>query len=612
MGQQMTDRDQLLRPFVIKVALAAVAFALLPALFAWAIQPEGSMYLGTPFNTDDHMVYFAWMKQAQNGAFFFDNRFTTDSQPRQTIHLYFWLLGQVSRFTGLVGATTLARGLLSFLFVVLLGRLVHRTEWDLFTCKFALVLTTFGGGLGFLVWHNFGRAILLPTARLFAPLFGNHLPIDVWQAEAFVFPSMLTNGLFMASLCLILGILLAVLEARRSWRPVLWGFPCMTVLMNIHSYDVLLLGLVLLGLLIASLSAGTFSMAWLARVVAICSGLIPSAWWFLHVLKVDPVFQSRAATPTYTSGMPTLLGGIAPTLVVVAVAFYTSLDSGSRRKFATWIWAVVTAGAGFAAYRTGDEFLMSWGVWGAFTLAALAMSWSMSRRDPIWNLLLAWTTLGLFAPFVPELFQRKLAAGLIIPYGLLGAVGLSELMKRFERNQRNLVAAVFITLICATSVLWIRRELELIRDNVATTTVHPAFLSPDAVQIVRLLEKEPGAVVVAVPGVPNPVENHVDRFGSPVIPDLNAVVSGLAGVYTYAGHWSETPDYGKRHDDSIIHLFSNRATEREQVDFLQRSKADFIISINSEDYPNWPYSDLSHLGQVVYRGKQFMLVRVTR
>lgn len=605
------DRDDLLKRFVLKVAIGAAIAALIPAIFAFAIQPDGTLYLGTPFNTDDHMVYAAWMKQAQNGAFFFDNRFTTDAQPKLTVHLYFWLLGLVSRIIGIVGATTIARGGLSFLFVVLLGQLVKRSDWDLFTSKFAVVLATFGGGLGFLVWHNYGRAIVNGPAKLFAPLFGNHLPIDVWQPEPFVFPSMLTNGLFMASLCLILGVVLAVLDSRSSWRPVIWGLPCMGLLMNIHSYDVLLLGLVLLGLLIASLASGEFAWAWLLRVAAICSGIIPAGLWFAHVLKVDPVFQARAETPTFSTGMPTFIGGLAPCFVVVAVALFTSPDSGSRRKIATLLWACVVAVAGVVAYSTHDAFLMPWWTWLLFALAALAMCWGMARREAVWNLLVAWATLGLFAPFIPEPFQRKLAAGLMIPYGLLGAVGLSELLKRFPREQRNLVSAVFITLIGATSVLWFRRELELIRDNVSTTTVQPAFLSVDGVKMVEILNKEKSPpIVVAIPGVPNREGTLIDRAGAPLVPDLNPIVAGLAGVYVYAGHWSETPHYADRRDDSLNRLFLNSASAADRLAFLQDTKAQFVISINSENYPGSPFADLSSLGKVVYRGNQFILVRM--
>mgnify|MGYP006184294005 CR=1 FL=1 len=42
-----------------------------------------------------------------------------------------------------------------------------------------------------------------------------------WQPEGFVFPSMLTTSLFMASLCLILVIFTSFLDARKSWKPVL-------------------------------------------------------------------------------------------------------------------------------------------------------------------------------------------------------------------------------------------------------------------------------------------------------------------------------------------------------------------------------------------------------
>jgi arabinosyltransferase C len=73
----------------------------LPAILAWQSAPAGSTYLGYVFSTDDQMVYAAWIRQAMAGQFLFDNRFTNAPQPGLTINLYFLLLGQVARGTGI-------------------------------------------------------------------------------------------------------------------------------------------------------------------------------------------------------------------------------------------------------------------------------------------------------------------------------------------------------------------------------------------------------------------------------------------------------------------------------------------------------------------------------
>lgn len=607
----LAHRDALLRPFVLKLAAVVTLLALLPYLFAVGIQPNGTLYLGTPFNSDDHMVYAAWMRQAQEGRFLFDNRFTVDPQPGLTVNVYFWLLGLISRATGIVAASNLSRAVFTFSFVLLLWQVVRRSRLDVFSSKFAMVLGVFSGGLGFLVWHNFGRLLVRPLTQPFGFLFGQYLPIDVWQPEAFVFSSMLTNGLFMVSLCLMLVVILAVLDARSSWRPVLWGIPAMGVLMNIHSYDVLLLGFVFAGLLVACIRQGLFEWAWFLRVLTICSGMVPGALWFVHVLQSDPVFQSRAATPTFTTGVPTILGGLAPGIVLVTIAFWTSPDSGAKRRWATMAWVMVLATCGFAAYRTGDHYAFPMIGWIGLFVFSLAICVLLSRKDIVWNLLTAWVVLGIIAPYAPALFQRKLAAGLVIPFAVLGCVGLSTLMRRFERQQRNLVAGFFIVLLCASSVLWFRREFELIRDNVSTTTVQPAFLSKDGVRIVEILNQDlrPRRVLVAVPGVPNPT-TEPDRFGYPLVPDLNPIVTGLAGVYTYAGHWSETPQYADRRNESMKELFLASSSQSQRKAFLDRIEANYVISINPETYPGSPFADLRNLGEIQYAGNQFILVRI--
>src|ERR1022692_4113879 len=89
------------RTFLRATALTVVTVLLFAILLAYMLAPAGTVFLGYPGNTDDHMVYAAWMRQAMAGHFLFDNRFATDAQPGLTIHVYFFLLGQLARVTGI-------------------------------------------------------------------------------------------------------------------------------------------------------------------------------------------------------------------------------------------------------------------------------------------------------------------------------------------------------------------------------------------------------------------------------------------------------------------------------------------------------------------------------
>src|ERR1700722_11450861 len=88
------------RRFLVALVAVAVFFAALPYVIG-SLGGSGGTYLGYQYNTDDHMVYSAWMRQAMDGRFLMDNRFTTDVQPSLTINVYFFTLGLIAKATGL-------------------------------------------------------------------------------------------------------------------------------------------------------------------------------------------------------------------------------------------------------------------------------------------------------------------------------------------------------------------------------------------------------------------------------------------------------------------------------------------------------------------------------
>ena len=55
--------------FLIGLILLSVLFAALPYLVGVLGTPAGGSYLGYQYNTDDHMVYAAWMRQAMDGQY---------------------------------------------------------------------------------------------------------------------------------------------------------------------------------------------------------------------------------------------------------------------------------------------------------------------------------------------------------------------------------------------------------------------------------------------------------------------------------------------------------------------------------------------------------------
>ncbi len=593
--------------------LSVALLALLPNLFAHLVARPGSIYLGSAHAFDDHMVYAAWMHQSMEGRFFFENLFAPgEGQPSLTVNLFFWLLGKVALFTGIIGAATLARVAFSALFVWLLSRLLVRSGLDPFQTKLTLAITVFGGGLGVLVWHNFGRLLVRPETKWASPLTQGWQSNDVWQPEMFVMPSVLTNGLFMMSLCLMLLVIDAVIRSKESWKPVMGGVLAFGVLMNVHSYDVLTLALAFFGLLVISMVRRSFSREWLGRVVVISLGVVPAAAWFIHVLRNDPVFQARAATPTPMSPVAPLLWALLPLLVLGWVEFAKPV-AGKFQIGRTLIGLV-----GFGAMLAAMQNVTIQGgiaIWvGAFGIAVALAAW-MSDDDLLTQFMTSWALTGLVAPYFPAEFQRKLAAGLVIPWAYLAALGLHRVLIRFERGQRNMVSVIALAAVCLTSVLWVRRELSFIRDDVSSTTTHAVFLSADTRSVLEFIRKErseePMQVVVAMPGVPAP-GTEPDTFTRPIITDLNPVITGLTGARTVAGHWSETPDYNQARSEALGVFLEQVATLGEVEATLEKHKVTLVVVPNLANAREQGLRDISLLGPVVYSGSEWLVVRVDR
>lgn len=605
----MTDPAHF-RRFTLWFAVGLAALSLVPFVFGLLNTPAGATYSGFQLNVDDHMVYAAWMRQSMEGRFLFDNRFAIDPQPGLTFHLYFLVLGWIAKLTGISWAAALSKAVFSALLAVLAGRLIEPIVKDAFTAKLCLAVSTLGAGIGFLVWHDFGQVLVRPMTMWLSGIGQGKLPIDTWQPEAFVVPSALTNSLFMVSLCLILGVFLCVLQARESWRPVPPGMVCIAILMNVHSYDVLLVALVLVGMLAGLAGLGLATKQWIARCLVMAVGVIPPAMWFLHVLRSDAVFQARAATPTYSPALIQVVLGCLPILIAALIWLWRS-----NRNLAYLIGGGLGVLAMVSGAKDGTYWLgaLLWGLLFALVLLSCYVLGRTLRGEPEAPnkiLLFAWCFVGFVAPYFPALFQRKLLMGVAIPIGILGGLGLASLLLRGERSKRNLATVMVITLLAATPMRWLMREQMLARDNVSSTTVHPVYLSSDVKKIVDYLGDVKGRkVALALPGVPQ-AGQAPDTFLTPYLPDLNPFLSGFAGCYTYAGHWSETPQYLERRNHAT-RFFLKGTPSAERQTFIKEQRIDYIVAPVPDAFP--ALADLARvdeLGHVVAGGNQFELIKV--
>lgn len=581
----------------------------LPYLFGWLNAPPESLYLGVHSAVDDQAVYASWIKQAQEGRFFFENRFTTEEQQPLTVNLYFWFLGNVAKLTGIPIAMHLGRLLFGLFFLMALFTLIRRTTSSELGQKVTFLLAIFGAGTGWLYWER----------------YGNSGPIDVWQTEAFTFPSLMYTGLFCAGLWLMVTIWNKILDAREHRSAVIPGFLCVLFLTNIHTYDTLTLGLVGIGFLASQIAAGNATPVWVGRSALIALGGVPSALWFIYVRSQDPVFAARAATETYSPNIMNVLVGYGPLFLLALLAFWISRY---RSEVKETIGPATMGGLGFIGLLiaislmqsnyNGESFWVGFTGWLIFYVIGIILCIFMKPANPVYGLLFSWMILGIIIIYYPDYFQRKLTMGLSIPIGILAGLCLYWLLDPLSKPElKRSLATLFVIALSITSAFWISREILMARDNISKTTQHAIYYGSDVKDILEYLSKNADPsdnVLIATPGMtvleaiyedtekesrPVSSEQPVDATQEPVpegekigeeyilvIPDLNPIASGWGGVKTYAGHWSETPQYSERRAEMTSALFTDRSTTESIHSFLKKVQPKYLLLYRSYSNPS--------------------------
>ncbi|MBC7326645.1 hypothetical protein H5T87_00830 [bacterium] len=361
--------------WVIAVGLVACLLFSLPYIVGAFMCPPNAKFLGLLRLKDDLAVYLSWIEQVRQGHIFFVNLFTNIPQKHPFFNIFALLMGAVSKLSNIspVKLLFISRYILAFILVFTLYYLISFIFPDKVTRKVALLLVLFSSGLG---WLTGG----------YAPQRGFENSVDLWQPESTVFFILYVNPLFTFALILMLCFFLALLKLR-GWKSGVIAGICLLVLANVHTYDILIVGLVWIFFIFA-LSLKERKIQWKLILPALIASLIaiPAIYYQIYLLKNEPLFAKRAEVPTLSPS--------------------------------------------FRWYLTGMGLLIPLALWGATRRV------KERKKDDQLLFLLCWIVAGFILPYLPFSFQRKLFMGTQIPLALLSTFAICP---EFIKEKRNIL-----------------------------------------------------------------------------------------------------------------------------------------------------------------------------
>jgi len=501
-GERISPREW--RRVVVFAALILCATTV-PYVVGWLAQGDDWRFTGALFGVEDANSYLAKMRIGASGGWLFVNRYTSEPHRGALFFLPYILLGHLARL--LVGGKPVAVGTLiavyhgarvvvGFALILVIYRFVAAFVRAPAVRWLALILATLGGGLGWL---------LSLTGR--GAVFGS-LPLDLYVPEGYSFLILFgLPHLALARAALLAGFL-ALLDATaldgaaRSWlgRSLLAGAAWVVTGLCVPFY---------------------------IAVVYVLLGVWGLAVWVQRRHFPWDLFW-RAATAA---------------LVPLPVLLYS-----------TWVFAANDVLAQWAAQNrlpSPHPLHYALGYAGLAIPAAAAIPWAWRRgaQHAGHLLLVSWVVAAPVLVYMPVNVQRRLAEGIIVPLGILAAMGLRRLAPR----RRKLAQAVLLALVLPTSgLLWLGGLVSGLAPQ------RPIFRPADEIAALQTLNAVAfrGAVVLSRHETGNLVPVHTD-------------------LIAYVGHGPETVD-AETKERRVAAFFRDTLSPDERAALL--AEVDYVLA----------------------------------
>ena len=428
--------------FALVFAAGIAAISLLPYLLAYLWTPPGHHFAGFFFIADDATTYLAKMRQGAEGAWLWNDPYTSEPHGGVFLFGFYLLFGHLAAVLHLplIAAYHLA-GISGAVALVLAAERLCRRLLPPERRHLALVLVVLGSGAGFLAQATGNPAI-----------FGSRVEaLDLHLPELSGWYSILAIPHFAWATALIIMALLGLLRIMEApgWRPLTLTALSLIALTAIHPQMIPVLALI-----------------WVTyRALLLFWGQRPS-WRTLAV---------EAAA-------------FAATLPLLAYNAWILFRDPTIAEWARQ-WRHQAPGPVSLALSLGLPLL----------LAIVGMSVAWRRRDQGLALLLVWPPLVIALLYLPNVanIQRRLLDALFVPIGILAAVGLTSLTTRLRRARARRIQAILVTVCCFSSAIVLAIALRF-----ASGAFPEAYITNDAWQAMQWLSShhQAGDRALSAPG----------------------------------------------------------------------------------------------------------------
>jgi hypothetical protein len=434
--------------FVWTTITAVLVVTSLPYLYGYLSSPPDRQFMGLMLDVPDHGQYLSWWRSFQSSVLV-RNKLTPEPNEPLFFNLLWWVLAQVSRWTGLGYAPVyqafrwVAGG--SFLWATY--RLIAQFLPKVRQRRTAFLLVTFSSGLGWVL------VVLKYTLTRGKLLF----PLDVYIAEGNSFLCILGYPHFAFAVTFIALIFEFVWRGWREERTkymIIAG--ALALLLGwMHAYDLLLIYGVM----------GTFALL---------------------------IWLKQRAFP-----WPLFWGGVIVFALSCSGAIYSVILTTADP-----LWEEVLAQfANADVYTPSPPHLV---ILFGFSLIAAVATWVGLARRKRWNeenlFVMGWFLAGAALSYIPTDFQIHMLNSWQIPMMILVTKGLYDFIAPLIANWRPVtgekatrwVVAVFVMAVLPTNLyLWTWRFVDLARHN------YPYYLHCDEVTALEWLDEniEPEDIV---------------------------------------------------------------------------------------------------------------------